>query len=733
MRPGRARRLALATAVIGSALALGVAPTASSAHPAAGATATPTLSTGLTYATPAAAGSVSRGLSVSLQSVSPVVSTAGEPATVTATVRNTTSRQLAEVVVGVRQAVAPMTSRDSVARWAGTNEPADGSLLASRTVRAGLAPGGSARVTLEVSGVGTGRSMTYGTIGVSIDATSGTAYGRQHTFLGYQRIKQYQPLRLAVAVPLLLPTQPALDGTAAGREDAWRDATGPRSRISRIVAATSGHPVTWVLDPQLVQPAHTLTPASTPGEGSTASPSSATTTPATGATTPTTPGASLGYAGSDAEVAARKALADRIASDTTEHPTLLLPAGDPDVVATTATSELADTTRSLVGGATAGTGGMRATTGTAWPADGSWSPSVESAVREAYGSDLTGALVDSRWATTSQVTPSAGQRTADGLPLVVYDDAMSTLLGRTTSRSAGAVATQQLVADTAALVTEQPGTVRSVAAVAPRDLDPDEGALDTMLDAVSDIPWLTTTSLTTLLRKARTDPGTPRVTQPEQLPSATPSPLDPTTARTVDDDVRAVRAMASVRRDGATYAPPWEQAAVRLTATSWRDDPGGFATALSALDAAASTDGLQVSPREVNFLADSGRVQITVVNTLDVDVHDVTLTLRPDNPRLRVDTPRVVLRIGAQSRTTVTFKVTAYAAGLVPITATLSTPDGTVIRSDAPIRIRVSPTGHWIYWLIAAVAAGLLVAGVWRGRRRGEDRSPGRADEDVSP
>ncbi|CCH78372.1 hypothetical protein BN12_2800001 [Nostocoides japonicum T1-X7] len=212
-------------------------------------------------------------------------------------------------------------------------------------------------------------------------------------------------------------------------------------------------------------------------------------------------------------------------------------------------------------------------------------------------------------------------------------------------------------------------------------------------------------------------------------------------AAAIRADVTSVRAMASVRDDGTTFAPPWQQAAVRLAAASWRTERGGFAVLRTALHAAGSTAGLEVSPREVNFLADSGRVQITVVNTLRVGVHDVTLTLRPDNPRLRVDTPRVVLRIGARSRTTVTFKVTAYAAGLVPITTTLSAPDGTVIRSDAPVRIRVSPTGHWIYWVIGVVAAGLLVAGIWRGRvdRRRVDRRRGargpvaEPDEDVSP
>ncbi|WP_235432580.1 DUF6049 family protein, partial [Nostocoides japonicum] len=501
-------------------------PTAAASRTAASPTAPATPPTQPTTSR-AAAGTATSGLAVSLQQVSPTVAAEGEDTTVTATVRNTSGRQLTGVVVGVRQAVASMTSRKQVAGWAASNDPADGSLLASESVAGALAPGASTRVSITVPDVGAGRAATYGTVGVSIDAVAGTAYGRQHTFLGYQRIKQYQPLRFAVAIPLVLDANAALSGTSSGRAAAWQAVTGPGSRLDRILGATEGHDVSWILDPQLVQPPHIVEPA-TAGEEPSQTSSTTAPTPTPTASAPSTPVSDLAYAASSAELSDREELAARILAGTAQHPTVLLPAGDPDIVALAGGPT--DTIRSLVDDASSGVAGLHATADVAWPADGSWSGGVEAAARAAYGPSLEGALVDSRWTTSTPATPTAAHRSADDLPLVVYDDTDSTLLGAATSRTAASVATQQLVADTAAIVTERPGTTRTVAVVAPRALDPDPTGLDRMLDALDEVPWISPASLTSAFEEARADTGVARVAQPQELPAATRSPLTPPVA-----------------------------------------------------------------------------------------------------------------------------------------------------------------------------------------------------------
>ena len=127
---------------------------------------------------------------------------------------------------------------------------------------------------------------------------------------------------------------------------------------------------------------------------------------------------------------------------------------------------------------------------------------------------------------------------------------------------------------------------------------------------------------------------------------------------------------------------------------------------------------VKVSASTINFLADSGRLQITVTNDLAVPVEDVKLTVEASNPRLRIDSQPPILRIGPKSKATVSVRVTALAAGSVPLRTTLTTPDGTVIGQGADVQVRVTPTGNWVYWGLAALGGLILLLGIVRTVRR---------------
>jgi len=125
----------------------------------------------------------------------------------------------------------------------------------------------------------------------------------------------------------------------------------------------------------------------------------------------------------------------------------------------------------------------------------------------------------------------------------------------------------------------------------------------------------------------------------------------------------------------------------------------------------------------VNFFADRGVLQVTVVNDLAVPVHDVHLTLTPAQPRLLIEQQPGPLKIGAKSRTNVPLDVTAIAAGLVPIEAVLTTPNGTPLGQNARVDVRVQPTSTWIYWVLGGLAGVVLVLGTYRSLRRGSTRA----------
>jgi hypothetical protein len=130
------------------------------------------------------------------------------------------------------------------------------------------------------------------------------------------------------------------------------------------------------------------------------------------------------------------------------------------------------------------------------------------------------------------------------------------------------------------------------------------------------------------------------------------------------------------------------------------------------------TGGVRINPTEVNFLAQEGLIQITVVNELPVAVQDLQLGLEPGNGRLRIIEAPEAITIGPTSRATVQFRAEAVAAGEVPVRATLSTPSGLTVGEAQDLGIQVRPTGIWIYWVLGGLAGVILILGLARALRR---------------
>ncbi|MEO7069578.1 MAG: DUF6049 family protein [Nostocoides sp.] len=726
-------RLAAATAALGSVLLLPALASPSSAGPPAGRVAAGAL--------PAA--TAADALAVRLVSLTPAVVQDGGPVVVVASVRNNGTSPADGISVAVREGTPIIATRAQVAAWAAGREAALGGVLAKATVPGTLAPGATADVTLTVHGLAAGRLATWGAVPVSIEAAGGTASGRVHSFLGYQSRKEYVPLTTAIALPLVLDTDPALSGASPGRAAAWTAAASDTSRLGRILLGAAATSASLIVDPVLTMPAHVVAAdadSTTPTSSPTAAAAGTTGFPTLSATRLAT------YAGSTAEVQARARIAARIdgylagpgpgdARTGGSHDELLLPMGDPDVAVASIRGDVSEAVRAAAvsSDGVAGSGPTLA-----WAADGAWTAPIESTVRAAYGPDLRVALVSSAWVRSGDQTASGMERSASGVPLAVYDAPLSGLLGRTgRTGGGGSLALQQFVADSAALVGERAGTARNLLVVGPRDLDAVPSDLNVLLTGIdTGIPWLTSVGARAVVVDGSAAPAElPLQVGATEPPAWPPSPLAGGAGGRVAEATSTIGSIAAVRGDGATFAPPWLQAGQRLLATSWRTATAGWSTLATSIRQAATAGsaGVFVSPRQINFLADSGRVQITVINNLDVAVHDLTLTLRPENPRLRITDPSTTVSIGARSRTTRAFRATALAAGSVPITATLSAPDGTVIRTDAPVRIRVTPTGDWMYWALGAIAGTILVVGIWRGLRRGRPRAAAPTPEDATP
>ena len=253
-------------------------------------------------------------------------------------------------------------------------------------------------------------------------------------------------------------------------------------------------------------------------------------------------------------------------------------------------------------------------------------------------------------------TPAAAQRSTSGAPLLAYDAGLSPLLARTTAGDEGVLSTQQFVAESAALLNELPGTQgRSVFVVAPRTYDPDPTAARTFFAATASIPWLTTT--TTDAELSRPARGTHRGCAGHRRRSPvrrTCGPhlggvagwsgrWTPCTGSAGPRGRRHLRADLGPRHRAARLHPVAQRPA-RLEHGQPRD-PGSHARPRRPSRSGST----------INFLADTGRLQITITNDLDVPVRNIKVTVDASNPRLRIDSQPPVLRIGAGSRATVTW------------------------------------------------------------------------------
>lgn len=670
-------------------------------------------------------------VTLSLTRITPTVAVPKASVTISGAVRNAGSVPIvlaeARALIGERALVG----RSAVSAWAATGEQ-ELTEVARTSLAPNLAPGAVATFTLTVPATAIPHRESFAVLPLRVEVVGTTSattqdLGSLNTFLpALSSVKAYVPLSIAWLVPLTLDPNPALQGMdSPARTAAWTKAIGPGSRLDRVITGTDTSKVTWAIDPAIlgppqpsraggasIKPSPTATPSSAPAPGSTA--------------------------GLDQVTEATTTLASRLRAAAPRHTLWSLPYADPDLAALLPLAPGGRFLRALISGrstldATVGP----ARTDIAWPVEGTLTTERERQLRQGFSSPGLSAAVTSASTLTSNgvYTDAASRRSSDGLPLLAYDEALSSTFTQTSSTVSGAITIQRFLADTMALLGERPGTGnRSVLVAAPRTFAGDPAVLRSFFAAIAKAPWLTPTPTDKLLAASKAaapevpDVGTivtPTSPAAPNLLSPGTSPLTSARLGTIAGTMSAITGIASIRDDAELFRVRWTDAQNQVESVRWRGRPRGIDAIDTATQAAiaAVSQGVRVAPSSVNFFADRGVLQITVVNDLSVPLHDVRLTLTPDQPRLRIEEQPGPLRIGANSRTNVPLRVIAIAAGLVPIDAVLTTPNGTPLGQNARVDVRVQPTSTWIYWVLGVVVSIILVLGTYRSLRRGSTRA----------
>ena len=647
-----------------------------------------------------AAGSPSADASiVTLTALTPPVASPGAPVVITGTV-TARVRPLTQPAVRVVAARPAIMSRDDVTSWVAETGAVTGKEVGRTTVPATLQPGQSAAFSVTVPDGALSLSRAWGAIPLALEVTDADTANHEvvRTFVGWQRAKQYEPLSVAVVAPVTLSPRAALfDADPTTRTAAWTEELSPGGRIDRVLSGTDSPdvPVTWAVDPAVLG------------------------RPAATGTSPTT-------AGPDPVSALLGPLRARLAAASTRHTLWALPYADADLAATVQASPQNATVKTLVDRSSelGAALGVPVQTGVAWPADGGLPPEREKGLASAYGAgQLRAALVSSSaLPTASGFTGTADRRSPSGLPLLAWDDELSRLSLETASPDRAVLTSQRFVAETAALLGQSPGITRTFVVAMPRTIDPDVASMQLFLRTLAATPWLHVVGTDEVrAQSARSDPVAATTAGAWTL--AGPAQMDAAALERIGVERQTIDRIASLFPEGAQYRAQWNDALNQLTSTRWRQDPAGQQRLSAMVSSAggAATSGIHVNEQTTNFLADEGVLQVTVVNDLDSPVEGLRLVLVPTNPRLRIVAQPDPVRIEKQSRATIQVRAQAVAAGLVPVTATLTTADGTPIGVGTTITIRANPPGR-VFYVVSGIVVGLvLLVGIirtLRGRRR---------------
>lgn len=662
----------------------------------------------------AAADDQSSALSVQITSLSPAVIPRHGPIVIHGVIRNDTDETWTRLNVYPLTAYNPMTTRSAVEAAALTDP--DTTDFGQRLVDLGrpvgdLVPGASTtfhlrvpRKQLQISGAPGVYWLGAHVLGENPEGRDNVADGRARTFI------PLLPRRARAKVALVIPVRESVRRTADGKLCQVRElanAFSPSGRLGRIAAFgenAAGIPLTWLVDPAVLDAAQDIADgdppldirAAKPGQASPSpSPSDADTTAGNGDTTAPT------LTDQDRENA--RAWLRTMTELLRTGQTLALPYADPDVSAIARRhADLLDHARTM------STEVFKAREINAVPAvapvDGYLDPDVVGSLRDT----ITAVLSDHGSVPRNGTTQlSAGRR-------FVLADARTSSGGPLPHPQLHVLGLRQrIVADAAVQALQH--SRRTLVVSLPDDWSPDDPSRFAAFYSGLDPAWLQLTTLAPGRSVPRPTLAWPRAAKRHEIPA-----WNARAARRLVHTGDVVQHL--VATDNA-LAPRLTGAALAAVSYHARPDPVIARTRAAELDSAIRIllSGVRVIGTPfVTLSGESGKLTISVLNGLDLPVK-VSLQARTGNPDITIDQPDPV-QVAAGQRVTVRLLAHAGAIGVHEVTLTPVTTTGEKVGSPLVFNLRTSQVGM-VFWGIMGAGLALLVVMVLRQvRRRLRDR-----------
>ncbi|MBK5248202.1 MAG: hypothetical protein JJE50_02020 [Actinomycetales bacterium] len=681
-------------------------------------------------------------LTAELVDITPTVLRPGQDLVIAGTMTNTTDRPVVDPLIRLAMQRRTPSSRLALDNWLDGSSTSNTVVLTAERLGADVAPGATSPFTVTIPADASRFSeySTWGPRGIEVQLSGGETYVEVRSVILW--FPTDSPLSAPTELSILAPLTPTVAEWSTALEEDRPVGEVAARRVTALLDATADAEVSWALDPALLDLAETTTDQlGTTGAGdATATEEEATgaeQTTGDGAATPggeDAPGTTGTPSGAEddgsSDVSPRQelsALLKRMSTESGTRDVVELGYADADIAPLAHQRDFSLARAGAQRGeAILEEAAISVLDGVAWPEvdiDGTTLAALA-------GSGVQAVVLPAEVLPTAQeliYTPSGRTRvTTDLGPIdaVLWDETLSSaLVGEGLS---DLEARQLLLAHTAVMARERPSDPRGFLAVLPRNAGADGESLVGLADrlaALEQTPWLDVTNLRSLL--GRTDSGETRVGP--ATTTTDPQALTGSELQSLESDRDALTAFAGITAEPKALVDRYEPALLSTLSSAWRHDVAGRDTLRRDVAAGigALQDQIQVEAGStVNLIARSGEIPITIESGLDVDA-TVTVLLRPQDPRLRVD-ESVEAVLPAGRLTTVRIPVTAVANGNVDVDVlVLSGPDGEPVAhtSSFGVRVRADWEGTG-----TAIVAGLLVIGFVLGLvrtiRKGRRFSP---------
>ncbi|HET6816933.1 MAG TPA: DUF6049 family protein [Mycobacteriales bacterium] len=472
-------------------------------------------------------------------------------------------------------------------------------------------------------------------------------------------------------------------------------------------------PLTWAIDPMLVQDARAMSAGYTVGAGKDRSSGSG-------------------------QSAARTWLAE-LQTAAGHGAVLELPYADPDLVAVIRAGLMTDVPKAYAVGQPVLSRSVSSSPLTyAWPVGGLSDRRTLDTLAD--GGTTTFLLDDATLPVVSgnqSLTPGAHAKVAtrDGsMDAVLIDDRLSSAVDAAAQDpSLRALTTQRVLSELLMIQAERPCCARSVVIAPDRRWAPSAALVRGLVAGSGRVPWIQPITADQVVASPVYS-AVQRGSEVDYPAQARVAELPRSFLRSTLPLTHRIDAFAAILPPGDPQARQFDDGRLRLLSSAWRGDPQGADAARARLERAVQRTMQQVSITTqpdslVTLTGSSGAVPITVSNELNTPVQ-VAISAVAD-PHLEVRRGgRVTRTIRPHTQVPVDVRVTALSRGVATLTVSLFTPGPGGKPYGPPVVLRVNSTAYGLEALIitgAATAVLFVGAGVRLGRRARAARRAARA------